>query len=177
VLIRGDNSMVVTIERWATVAGVISVGLIVALVACGCGSASSHTRSNTIVSAPETIRHRAVFARPPADTLVTMRQIATSGLWQTVFVRRNGQGVLTSLIGEISGAPQRSFKLPPDQLSMLRRLIASAPSTAPLREIVGPEIYTLHVSGRAAENLSGPLPKPLAALVGFLSNLMLTYCC
>jgi hypothetical protein len=156
---------------------VISVGLVLALAACGGGGTSSYTRSTTIVSVPATIRHRAVFARPPADTLVTMRQIATSGLWQTVFVRRNGQGVLTSLIGEISGALQRQFKLPPPQLSMLRRLIAGAPSTPPPQGAAGPEIYTLHISGRAAENLSGPLPEPLAALVQFLSNLMLKYCC
>jgi hypothetical protein len=131
----------------------------------------------TVVRVPTTTHHVAVFARPPADTMVTMRALARSMLWQTVFVRGNGQGVLTTLIGEVSGALQRPFRLSPGQVVTLRRLIAAARSVPPPHDSLGSDLYTLHISGQAAENLSGPMPEPLAALVKFLGNLMLAYCC
>jgi hypothetical protein len=131
-----------------SVAGFISIALVLAVAACGSASTQSHTRMTTIVRAAPTTRHKAVFLRPPADTIVQMRQLARSLLWQTVFVRRNGQGVLTSLMGEIGGAPQRSFRLPPDQLAKLRRLIAAARTIPPpADETMGAELYTLHIPG------------------------------
>jgi hypothetical protein len=110
--------------------------------------------------------------------MVTMRALAKSMLWQTVFVRRDGQGMLTTLIGEVGGALQKPFQLSAGQLVKLRGLIAQArPIPPPKNYAIGPDLYTLHVSGQPAENLSGQLPRPLAALVQFLGNLMLTYCC
>ena len=39
------------------------------------------------------------------------------------------------------------------------------------------ELYTLHISGMPSANIQGRMPKPLGALVRFLSGLMLAHCC
>jgi hypothetical protein len=108
-----------------------------------------------------------------------MRQYSPESLlWQTVSVRADGAGLLTTLIGEISGAVHRSFQLPAQQAAVLRRLVAAArrshppPTTDPLAEL-----YRLHISGLPSANIEGRMPTALAELIHFLSGLMLTYCC
>jgi hypothetical protein len=108
-----------------------------------------------------------------------MRQYSPESLlWQTVSVRADGAGQLTTLIGEISGAVRKSFQLPPEQAAVLRRLVAAAPRSHP-PQTTDPraELYTLHISRLPSANIEGRMPGALAALVHFLSGLMLTYCC
>jgi hypothetical protein len=111
--------------------------------------------------------------------LVTLRQYSPESLlWQVVAVQANGRGVLTTLIGEITGAVRTSFQLPAPQVAVLRRLVAGARSVRPPpRSDPHAVFYTLHISGGTAANIQGRMPKRLAALVHFLSALMQTYCC
>jgi hypothetical protein len=98
-------------------------------------------------------------------------------MWQSIFIRRDGTGVLTSLVGEISGAPQRPFRLPRGQFVKLRRLIAGARTARRGANRPGDYIYSLHIAGQPPLGLEGPMPRQLSSLVGFLGNLMLSYCC
>lgn len=99
-------------------------------------------------------------------------------LWQTVSVRADGTALLTTLIGEISGAIRKPFQLPPDQAALLRRLVAAArPVSRSTTGDAHAELYTLDIPGMPSANIQGRTPKPLAALIHFLSGLMLTYCC
>ncbi len=148
--------------------------LVIAITACG---------SNRHNSAQETITRAA--SRPVVGysvergALVTMRQYSPESLlWQTVSVRADGSALLTTLIGEISGAIRKPFRLPPDQTARLRRLVAAArPVARPASGDPRAELYTLHISGMPSANIQGRMPKPLAALVHFLSGLMLSQCC
>jgi hypothetical protein len=109
-----------------------------------------------------------------------MRQYSPESLlWQTVSVRRNGSGVLTTLIGESVGAERKAVQLPAVQTAHLRTLVTHAESVRPPRPGIAPRatLYTLHIAGRPAENIQGPARPPLHALVAFLSGVMFTYCC
>jgi len=99
-------------------------------------------------------------------------------MWQTVWVKSDGSGVLTTLIGEQVGARQRPFRLPAGQAGLLRRLVTAARGVPPPRH-TDPKatLYTLAISGKPSENVQGAMAAPLAALVNFLSGLMLNYCC
>ena len=158
-----------------------------ALVSCG-GAANSRsaTRPTTAAAGPAAAslatRKAAVrahtFIPPPANAIVSMRRFSpVSLMWQTVFVRPDGSGLLTSLIGETAGAPHRSFRLSSHQLATLRRLIATARSVKPGPSRPGPFLYTLHLPGEATMSLEGPMPKRIGALLNFLDGLTLTYCC
>lgn len=100
-----------------------------------------------------------------------------SEMWQSVFVRPDGSGVLTSLIGEIAGAPQRHFRLSSSRLERLRHLIATARDVRSRVSGPGDYVYSLHIGGEPPLSLEGKLPKRLSPLVAFLGKLMLTYCC
>jgi hypothetical protein len=148
----------------------------------GCGATAKRqtvTRSTTLSEAPQVrAAHAHTFIAPPANAIVSMRRFSpTSLMWQTIFVRPNGSGLLTTLIGETAGAPHRPFQLSARQLASLRRLIAGARSSKPGPGRPGPYLYTLHIPGKATESLEGPMPKPLHALISFLDGLTLTYCC
>jgi hypothetical protein len=163
-------------------AAALLVCLFAGLVLGGCGGTTARqtvTRSMTISEAPQVrAAHAHTFIAPPANALVSMRRFSpTSLMWQTVFVRPNGSGLLTTLIGETAGAPHRPFQLSPDQLASLRRLIAGARSSKPGPSKPGPYLYTLHIPGKATLSLEGPMPKPLHELISFLDRLTLTYCC
>jgi hypothetical protein len=97
--------------------------------------------------------------------------------WQTVFVEPHGHGLLTTLIGELAGAPHRPFQLSARQLATLRGVIAAAKSVKPGASKRGDYLYTLHIPGESAMSLEGPVPVRLRALIDFLSGLMFTYCC
>ena len=112
--------------------------------------------------------------------MVMMRQFSPESLmWQTVEVGDNGAGVLITLIGEQVGAVRTPFRLAPARAALLRRLVAGARSVEPPPQGAAPRatLYTLHIRGEPGENLQGPMRRPLARLVGFLSGLMLRYCC
>jgi hypothetical protein len=111
--------------------------------------------------------------------LVTMRQYSPESLlWQTVSVRADGSALLTTLIGEISGAIRKPFQLSPDQAARLRRLVTAArPVARPVSGEPRAGLYTLHISGMPSANIQGRMPKPLGGLVRFLSGLMLAHCC
>jgi hypothetical protein len=118
------------------------------------------------------------FIPPPADAIVTMRRFSpVSLMWQVVFVEPDGNGLLTSLIGETAGAPHRRFHLSMGQLATLRRLIAAAKPVKPGPSKPGDYLYTLHLAGEAPISFEGPIPGRLHQLVNFLGALMLTYCC
>jgi len=118
------------------------------------------------------------FIPPPANAIVSMRRFSpVSLMWQTVFVQPAGNGLLTTLIGEIGGAPHRAFRLTAGQLAILRRLIAAARSVKPGPSTAGPYLYSLHIAGEKPVSMEGPLPSRLNQLVNFLNDLMLTYCC
>ncbi len=142
----------------------------------GCGG-NGHTPAHRTTARSSSPRAVAYSVKPGA--LVTMRQYSPESLmWQTVSVNADGGALLTTLIGEISGAIRKSFRLPPGQAAVLRRLVAAARRAAtPADSDPRAELYTLHISGRPAANIQGRMPKPLAALVRFLSALMLTHCC
>lgn len=107
-----------------------------------------------------------------------MRRLSPKSLmWQTVFVRRDRTGVLISLIGEISGAPQRSFRLGDAQFGELSHLVAAARAVKVRSSGAGDYLYTLRIGGQPAANLEGRMPPRLAALVAYLGGLMSTYCC
>lgn len=103
---------------------VIALMLLV-LTACG---------SNVRVRIPE--RHArssapTAYGVPPA-ALVTMRQFSPESLlWQTVSLQTSGRGLLTTLIGEISGAVQKPFRLTGRQVTALRRLVTGARDRCP----------------------------------------------
>lgn len=163
-------------------AGTVVVCLLAGFFLVGCGATARRptvTRQTTISEAPQVRAARAhTFTPPPANAIVSMRRFSpTSLMWQTIFVRPNGTGLLTTLIGEEAGAPHRSFQLSPRQLTSLRRLIEAAGPAKPGPGKPGPYIYTLHFPGKPALSLEGPMPKPLGALVNFLDGLTLTYCC
>ncbi len=167
-------------------ASAVALGL--ALVIAGCGGAG-HTSSRETSTAASTAAVQtstaastaaaAAFASgPPA--LVTMREYSPESLlWQLVSVKPNGAAMLTTLIGEISGARRTWFHLPAGQDAQLHRLVAGARGVPPPRPGTAPraELYTLHIAGERSENIQGPMPRPLASLVNYLSGLMLTYCC
>jgi hypothetical protein len=142
-------------------------------VAAGCGGHSASRHATASVPA-----HRAAFIRPPASAVVALRRFSPKSLmWQSVFVRPDGSGVLTSLVGEISGAPQKPFRLSRAQVGTLQRLIATARTEKPPTGSNGDYIYSLHIAGRPAQGFGSPVPGPLGSLVNFLGGLMYTYCC
>ncbi len=99
-------------------------------------------------------------------------------MWQTVSVSSDGTGILTTLIGEISGAERRAFHLPPARAATLRRLVDRArPVREPGRHDPRAELYSVRISGVPSKTIQGSAPKPLNELVRFLSGLMQTYCC
>jgi hypothetical protein len=157
----------------------VLVGL--ALASCGGTTAEPRTvaRNTTSSAGTHTTSARAhTFVPPPADAIVTMRRFSpVSLMWQTIFVRPDGHGLLTTLIGETAGAPHRPFQLTGNQLARLRRLIAAARSVKPGPSRPGDYLYTLHIPGEAPMSLEGPMPARLGALVSFLDGLTLTYCC
>lgn len=158
--------------------------LLLALVLAGCGNSSqSPTRSATADAPAEAHagKHDVSDTRflSPGRPLVRMRSYSPESLmWQTVWVRGDGSGVLTTLIGEQVGARQRPFQLSARQAGQLRRLVAAARGVSPPRH-TDPKatLYTLAISGRPSENVQGAAARPLAALVNFLGALMLNYCC
>jgi hypothetical protein len=169
-------------RRGGVGAAAVIVCLSAALALSGCGGAAERqtvTRRNTISAAPQIRAARAhTFIAPPANAIVSMRRFSpTSLMWQTIFVRPNGSGLLTTLIGEEAGAPHRPFQLSARQLASLRRLVEAARSAKPGPSRPGPFLYTVHLPGEATFSLEGPMPKPLHALVAFLDGLTLTYCC
>lgn len=118
------------------------------------------------------------FIPPPANAIVSMRRFSpVSLMWQTIFVRPDGNGLLTSLIGEIGGAPHKAFRLSAGQLATLRRLLAATRSVKPGPSRSGPYLYSLHIAGATPISVEGPMPMRLTQLVNFLNGLMLTYCC
>ena len=135
---------------------------------------TAHATSTSTASAAAS----AFASGPPA--LVTMREYSPESLlWQLVSVKPNGAAMLTTLIGEISGARRTWFRLPAGQTARLRRLVAGARSVPPPRPGIAPraELYTLHIADSRSENIQGPMRRQLASLVSYLSGLMLTYCC
>ena len=169
------------VGRWKTLAG-LALLLLGVLALTGCGG-TSHAATTTADVPAETHagRHDISDTRflSPGHPLVRMRVYSPESLmWQTVWVQRDGAGVLTTLIGEQVGARQRPFQLPLRQTALLRRLVAAARGVAPPRH-PDPKatLYTLTISGEPSENVQGSMAKPLAGLVNFLSGLTLTYCC
>jgi hypothetical protein len=166
-------------------AGMICPLACLALVSCGAKDQPRATvRSSTtavptpVLAAPPASAHAHTFIPPPANAIVTMRRFSpVSLMWQTIFVQPNGHGLLTSLIGETAGAPHRAFRLSASQLATLRRLIARAKSVKPGPSKPGDYLYTLHIPGEAQVSFEGPMPGRLRALVDFLDELTLTYCC
>jgi hypothetical protein len=155
----------------------LCVVLVLGLAGCGAGGRLSATTSTTTPNPPPPHRARR-FVSTPANALVTMRRLSPKSLmWQTLFVRRDGSGVLTSLIGEISGAPQRPFRLSGTQLARLHHLVAAARPVRARSSGSGDFLYTLSISGAPASSLEGQMPRQLSALVGYLGGLMTTYCC
>lgn len=160
--------------------------LLAVLALAGCGGATratapARTTTADVPAESHASRHDISDTRflNPGRPLVRMRQYSPESLmWQTVWVKSDGSGVLTTLIGEQVGARQRPFTLPPGQAALLRRLVAAARGVAPPRHPdVKATLYTLTISGERSENVQGAMAKPLAALVSFLSGLTLTYCC
>lgn len=156
--------------------------LLVGVTLASCG-ATAHPRTVTrLTTTSASARTAAVrahkFIPPPANAIVSMRRFSPQSLmWQTIFVRPDGSGLLTTLIGETAGAPHRAFQLSASQLATLRRLIAGARSARPGPGKPAAYFYTLRIPGKAQMGLEGPMPKRLGALVNFLDALTLTYCC
>jgi hypothetical protein len=148
--------------------------LVVAITACGSNGRTSSQQTTTRASS-----QGAVSYSVERGALVTMRQYSPESLlWQTVLVRADGSALLTTLIGEISGAIRKPFQLSPDQAARLRRLVTAArPVARPVSGEPRAELYTLHISGMPSANIQGRMPKPLGGLVRFLSGLMLAHCC
>lgn len=160
-----------------------ALALAVAGVVSGCGG-SSGTSTHTVTRA--TVAPKRAARSPKlrdysfrTDALVTMRQYSPESLlWQSVSINAQGAAVLTTLIGEETGALRKDFQLPAGQAASLRRLVAGARTVrAPRPNDPHATLYTLHIAGEPAANLQGHTPAPLTALVTFLSNLMLHYCC
>jgi hypothetical protein len=159
-----------------------------ALALAGCGSSSRSAASHTVSSPTAGVPAEAHAGKHdvsdtrflnPGRPLVRMRSYSPESLmWQTVWVTRDGSGVLTTLIGEQVGARQRPFHLSAAQAQLLRRLVGAARGVSPPRH-PNPKatLYTLAISGKPSENVQGAMARPLAALVNFLSGLMLDYCC
>jgi hypothetical protein len=162
---------------------VCALALLVFVLA-GCGSSSEPVTSGATAGVPaeaHASKHDVSDTRflNPGRPLVRMRSYSPESLmWQTVWVRRDGSGVLTTLIGEQVGARQRPFQLSSVQAQQLRRLVAAARGVSPPRH-TDPKatLYTLAISGKPSENVQGAMARPLAALVNFLSGLMQGYCC
>ncbi len=173
--------------RW--VALVVALGLL-----AGCGGSHAPLTASTGSSATTASRAATVSARAsvtahaaatnPAysylpGALVTMRQFSPQSLlWQTISIQPNGRGLLTTLIGEISGAVRRHFELSAAQKVTVSRLAVTAARVAPsTSHDPRAELYTLTLRGRPAENLQGEMPPALSALTRYLSGLMTSYCC
>jgi hypothetical protein len=162
---------------------------VLVIMVAACGSGASHSSGPPTAAA--TSAPQASSASEPSasgsethfsfrsDALVTMREYSPESLlWQTVSVNANGAAVLTTLIGEQTGATQKSFQLSARQAAALRRLVAGARTVRPPRpNDPRATLYTLHIAGLPAENLEGRTPPRLTALATFLANLMLTECC
>jgi hypothetical protein len=112
-------------------------------------------------------------------SLVWMRQFSPESLmWQTVSVFNTGRGELTTLIGEISGAERRPFRISAGRLARLRRLLAdSRRARIPPHHDLRATLYTLHVRGRPSVIIQGAIPRSMEPLIRFLTGLMSTYCC
>lgn len=162
---------------------------VLGVMVAACGSGASHS-SAPPTAAATSAPHASSASEPAAsgseahfsfrsDALVTMREYSPASLlWQTVSVNENGAAVLTTLIGEQTGATQKSFQLSARQAAALRRLVAGARTVRPPRpNDPHAMLYTLHIAGLPGENLEGRTPPRLTALVTFLGNLMLTECC
>lgn len=142
-------------------------------------SATTAAAASAVSSAPSGASGSAQHFSFRSDALVTMREYSPESLlWQTVSVSSNGAAVLTTLIGEQTGATQKPFRLSPRQAATLRRLVAGARTVTPPRPSDPHAVlYTLHIAGLPAENLQGRTPQALTALTDFLSDLMLSQCC
>lgn len=147
--------------------------LLAVLVSAGCGGQESGTTTSTAS------RAATAFVTQPRRAIVSMRAYSPESLmWQTVSLSADGSGILTTLIGEISGAERRSFRLPARQASTLRRLVTRArPVPQPTAHDPRAELYSVRIAGAPSKTVQGRARAQLEALVRFLSGLMQTYCC
>ena len=152
----------------------VTVALLAGSAIAGCGGGSRATTSRS----PAT-RGGVTFVTQPRRTLVAMRAYSPESLmWQTVSLSADGSGILTTLIGEISGAERRFFRLPASQAATLRDLVDRARVTPqPRAHDLRAELYSIRIAGAPSKTVQGPARLPLEALVRFLGGLMRTYCC
>ena len=153
---------------------------VLALSACGgVGRADDHSVSTSTSVTGTAGDGTAADYSLVRHSLVWMRQFSPESLmWQTVSVFTTGRGELTTLIGEISGAERRSFRISAGQLADLRRLLTgSRRARIPTQHNLRATLYTLHVSGRPSVIIQGAIPRPMQPLIRFLTGLMSTYCC
>jgi hypothetical protein len=158
---------------WSTVAVVAAL----ALSACGGSGRATDRKPDTAntTSAPGGATDYSLLQ----GSLVWMRQYSPESLmWQTVSVFSSGRAELTTLIGEIAGAERKPFRISPQQMTRLRRLLAgSRAARIPAHHDLRATLYTLHVSGRSSVVIQGTIPRRMKPLIRFLTGLMSTYCC
>ena len=162
----------------AVVRPALLVASVAVLAGCG-GSAPGHTRTATTSTSATTTTAQTADYEIESSALVTMRQFSPESLlWQTVSLSPSGRGVLTTLIGEVSGAIRKPFRLPARQARILRQLVALARTVKPpAQSDPRAELYTLYITGQPSANIEGRAPKRLTSLIHFLAGLMMTYCC
>lgn len=142
-----------------------------------CGGTNATTPSHPRLTMGNRPQQRS-YIKPPADAVVTLRRFTpVSLMWQSVFVRPDRSGVLTSLIGEVGGAPQRKFRLSSSQFGRLSHLVAVARHVQHGVSGSGDYIYYLRIGREPLRSFQGKIPVQVRPLFSFLGGLMLTYCC
>jgi hypothetical protein len=163
--------------------GGLAIAIVIALVGWG-GATGSKARVTAPTAAAATTT--SPTSTQTADfqiekgALVTLRAFSDASLlWQAVSLAPDGKGLLTTLIGEVSGAEQRRFRLSPPQAALMRRLVAAVRTVRAPAPNGNPRdmLYTLYISGRPSVDIQGRAPKQLTALINFLSGLMMSECC
>lgn len=151
----------------------------IAIAACGGVLArDGQAATTTAARAPVAIGQVADYQIEPG-ALVTMREFSPESLlWQEVSLTAHGRGLLTTLIGEVSGATRKHFTLSAAKAATLRRLVAGARHVKPpARSNPRDMLYTLYISGEPSMNIQDPAAKPLQSLINFLSGLTMSECC
>jgi hypothetical protein len=181
---------------------ILTASLVLALLAAGCGADARHPAaraappvSKTATTTPtqaaagqsgpsvtaascHALPLNHPFVNAPADALVQLKQEPPGMVWQSIFVRPNGTGIVTTLVGEIVGAHQDPFRLSAAQFATLKRLIAATRTSARKSPAVNHTgyLFLLQLHGRSPSSFDGDTPTRYGALVRFLAGVMYVHC-
>jgi hypothetical protein len=118
-------------------------------------------------------------APPSSSPLVYMQQVRPVTITpQSVSIDADGEGAVIVVIGELTIPKPTRFRLDPQALARLHRLLSRADLAALHIDAPIPDralMYTVRSDGHQVRVVEGHVPKQMRGLVGFLSGLIARY--